>query len=69
MKPFPAEQDLTFQSLKGQQRDHPRQHSALGLATADGYTYAQLQEIRTYYPGFLDVDVDRYHLSEIPISR
>ena len=30
-------------------------------------TYAQLQEIRTYYK-FLDVDVDRYH-STTPISR
>ena len=26
-------------------------------------TYAQLQEIRTYYR-FLDVDVDRYHLGD-----
>ena len=32
----------------------------MGLATALD-TYAQLQEIRTYYR-FLDVDVDRYHL-------
>src|SRR5262249_25308723 len=58
-KPFPAEQDLTFQIL------------AANKATIDNIrlwdwqplidTYAQLQEIRTYYK-FHDVDVDRYWL-------
>ncbi len=58
-KPFPAEQDLTFQSL---QRDSG---TAENIRLWDWRplldTYAQLQEIRTYYR-FLDVDVDRYHL-------
>ena len=39
VKPFPAEQDLTFQSLQGQQRDH-QQYTAMGLATADGHLRA-----------------------------
>lgn len=59
VKPFPAEEGLTYQSLQD------------NAATVDNIrlwdwqplldTYAQLQEIRTYYR-FLDVDVDRYHL-------
>jgi uncharacterized protein len=59
VKPFPAEEGLTYQSLQD------------NAATIDNIrlwdwqplldTYAQLQEIRTYYR-FLDVDVDRYHL-------
>ena len=59
VKPFPAEQDLTFQSL---QRDSG---TVENIRLWDWRplldTYAQLQEIRTYYR-FLDVDVDRYHL-------
>ena len=61
LKPFPAEEGLSFQSL---------QHNR---ATIDNIrlwdwrplmdTYAQLQEIRTYYK-FFDVDVDRYHLGD-----
>ena len=34
-KPFPAEQDLTFKTLRGQQGNH-RQYKAVGLAAADG---------------------------------
>ncbi len=59
VKPFPAEEGLSFAAL---------QHNR---ATVDNLrlwdwrplmdTYAQLQEIRTYYK-FFDVDVDRYHL-------
>jgi uncharacterized protein len=59
VKPFPAEQDLTFQSL---------QHDSGTVENIRLWdwrplldTYAQLQEIRTYYR-FLDIDVDRYHL-------
>jgi len=61
VKPFPAEQDLTFQSL---------QHDSGTVENIRLWdwrplldTYAQLQEIRTYYR-FLDVDVDRYHLDD-----
>ena len=59
VKPFPAEQDLTFQSLKDNSGtiDNIRLWDWQPLMD----TYAQLQEIRTYYR-FLDVDVDRYHL-------
>ena len=59
VKPFPAEQDLTFQSLKDNSGnvDNIRLWDWRPLMD----TYAQLQEIRTYYR-FLDVDVDRYHL-------
>jgi uncharacterized protein len=59
VKPFPAEQGLSVHSLQD------------NVATIDNIrlwdwqplmdSYAQLQEIRTYYK-FLDVDVDRYHL-------
>ena len=61
VKPFPAEQDLTFQSLKDNSGtiDNIRLWDWQPLMD----TYAQLQEIRTYYR-FLDVDVDRYHLGD-----
>jgi uncharacterized membrane protein (UPF0182 family) len=61
VKPFPAEQDLTFQSLKDNSGtiDNIRLWDWQPLMD----TYAQLQEIRTYYR-FLDVDVDRYHLGQ-----
>jgi uncharacterized protein len=59
VKPFPAEQGLSFESL---------QHNMGTIHNIRLWdwqplmdTYAQLQEIRTYYK-FLDVDVDRYHL-------
>ena len=59
VKPFPAEQGLTFQSLQRNRGtiDNIRLWDWRPLMD----TYAQLQEIRTYYK-FLDVDVDRYHL-------
>ena len=59
VKPFPAEQDLTFQSLEKDSGtvNNIRLWDWRPLLAA----YAQLQEIRTYYR-FLDVDVDRYHL-------
>ena len=61
VKPFPAEQGLTFQSLKDNSGtiDNIRLWDWQPLMD----TYAQLQEIRTYYR-FLDVDVDRYHLGD-----
>ncbi len=61
VKPFPAEQDLTFQSLKDNSGtiDNIRLWDWQPLMD----TYAQLQEIRTYYR-FLDVDVDRYNLDD-----
>jgi uncharacterized membrane protein (UPF0182 family) len=61
VKPFPAEQDLTFQSLKDDSGivNNIRLWDWRPLID----TYAQLQEIRTYYR-FLDVDVDRYHLGQ-----
>ena len=61
VKPFPAEQDLTFQSLKDNSGtiDNIRLWDWQPLMD----TYAQLQEIRTYYR-FLDVDVDRYNLAD-----
>jgi uncharacterized membrane protein (UPF0182 family) len=61
VKPFPAEQNLTFQSLKDNSGtiDNIRLWDWQPLMD----TYAQLQEIRTYYR-FLDVDVDRYHLGD-----
>ena len=59
VKPFPAKQDLTFQSLERDSgtTDNIRLWDWRPLLSA----YAQLQEIRTYYR-FLDVDVDRYRL-------
>ena len=61
VKPFPAEQDLTFQSLKDNSGtiDNIRLWDWQPLMD----TYAQLQEIRTYYR-FLDVDIDRYRLGD-----
>jgi len=59
VKPFPAEQGLTFQSLQDNRAtiDNIRLWDWQPLID----TYAQLQEIRTYYK-FLDVDIDRYDL-------
>ena len=59
VKPFPAEQGLTVQSLKDNRAtvDNIRLWDWQPLMD----TYAQLQEIRTYYK-FHDVDVDRYEL-------
>jgi uncharacterized protein len=59
VKPFPAEQGLNFQSLQDNRAtiDNIRLWDWQPLMD----TYAQLQEIRTYYK-FLDVDVDRYHI-------
>ena len=59
VKPFPAEQGLTFQSLEDNRGtiDNIRLWDWQPLMD----TYAQLQEIRTYYQ-FLDVDVDRYQI-------
>lgn len=60
IKPFPAEQDLTFQSILANRAtiDNIRLWDWQPLMD----TYAQLQEIRTYYK-FRDVDVDRYELN------
>jgi hypothetical protein len=61
VKPFPVEHNLTFQSL---QRDSGTvENIRLWDWRPLLETYAQLQEIRTYYR-FLDVDVDRYHLGD-----
>ena len=59
VKPFPAEQGLTFQSLQDNRGtiDNIRLWDWQPLMD----TYAQLQEIRTYYK-FLDVDIDRYQI-------
>ncbi len=61
VKPFSAEQGLTFQSLQRNRGtiDNIRLWDWRPLMD----TYAQLQEIRTYYK-FFDVDVDRYHLDD-----
>jgi uncharacterized membrane protein (UPF0182 family) len=58
-KPFPAEQDLTSETLEANKAtiDNIRLWDWQPLID----TYAQLQEIRTYYK-FHDVDVDRYWL-------
>ena len=60
VKPFPAEQELTFQSLQDNRAtiDNIRLWDWQPLMN----TYAQLQEIRTYYK-FHNVDVDRYVLN------
>jgi uncharacterized protein len=60
VKPFPAEQELTFQSLQDNRAtiDNIRLWDWQPLMN----TYAQLQEIRTYYK-FHSVDVDRYVLN------
>ena len=59
VKPFPAEQGLNFQSLQDNRGtvDNIRLWDWQPLMD----TYAQLQEIRTYYR-FLDVDIDRYQI-------
>jgi uncharacterized membrane protein (UPF0182 family) len=58
-EPFPVSQDLTFQSLQANRPtiDNIRLWDWQPLMD----TYAQLQEIRTYYR-FRDVDIDRYQL-------
>jgi uncharacterized protein len=58
-KPFAAEQKLTFKTLEANKAtiDNIRLWDWLPLSD----TYAQLQEIRTYYK-FHDLDVDRYWL-------
>jgi len=60
MKPFPAAQSLTGQSLEDDRAtvDNIRLWDWQPLMDS----YRQLQEIRTYYK-FLDVDVDRYALN------
>jgi uncharacterized membrane protein (UPF0182 family) len=59
VKPFPAEEGLSFASLEANRAtiDNIRLWDWQPLAD----TYAQLQEIRTYYK-FLDMDIDRYRL-------
>jgi uncharacterized protein len=59
VRPFPVEQSLTLQSLNADRGtvDNVRLWDVHPLMA----TYAQLQEIRTYYK-FYDVDVDRYEL-------
>jgi uncharacterized membrane protein (UPF0182 family) len=60
VKPFPAEQGLSFESLRANREtiDNIRLWDWQPLID----TYAQLQEIRTYYK-FHNVDVDRYELN------
>ncbi|WP_414474623.1 UPF0182 family protein [Microvirga sp. M2] len=58
-KPFPAESNLTFSSLQANQATIDNIRLWDWQPAMD--TYAQLQEIRTYYK-FHDVDVDRYWL-------
>jgi uncharacterized membrane protein (UPF0182 family) len=59
VKPFEAEQELTLDSLQANRAtiDNIRLWDVQPLMD----TYAQLQEIRTYYK-FLSVDIDRYQL-------
>ena len=59
VKPFPVEEGLSFAALQHNRGtiDNIRLWDWRPLMD----TYAQLQEIRTYYK-FYDVDVDRYHL-------
>ncbi|AMP37375.1 UPF0182 family protein [Ralstonia solanacearum] len=59
VKPFPAEQGLNLASLQANRAtiDNVRLWDVQPLMD----TYAQLQEIRTYYK-FLAVDIDRYRL-------
>ncbi|WP_031358988.1 UPF0182 family protein [Caballeronia sordidicola] len=59
VKPFPAEQGLNLASLQANSPtiDNIRLWDVQPLMD----TYAQLQEIRTYYK-FLSVDIDRYRL-------
>ncbi len=60
VQPFPATQDLTFQSLQDNRGTIHNIRLWDWQPLMD--TYAQLQEIRTYYK-FLDVDEDRYDLN------
>ena len=59
VKPFPVEERLTFASLEANRAtvDNIRLWDVQPLMD----TFAQLQEIRTYYK-FLDMDIDRYRL-------
>ncbi|MPZ29981.1 MAG: UPF0182 family protein [Rhodospirillales bacterium] len=59
VKPFPAEEGLSLAALEANRPtiDNIRLWDWQPLAA----TYAQLQEIRTYYK-FLDIDIDRYRL-------
>ena len=59
VKPFPVEEGLNFASLQANRAtvDNIRLWDWQPLMD----TYAQLQEIRTYYK-FLDMDIDRYRL-------
>jgi hypothetical protein len=59
VKPFAAEQGLTAASLRNNRGTINNIRLWDWQPLMD--TYAQLQEIRTYYK-FLDVDVDRYHI-------
>ena len=59
VKPFPAEQDLTFKTLENNEATIENIRLWDWQPLMD--TYAQLQEIRTYYK-FHDADVDRYWL-------
>ena len=61
VKPFTAEQSLTYQSLQDNRAtiDNIRLWDRQPLLD----TYAQLQEIRTYYK-FHDADIDRYLLGD-----
>jgi uncharacterized protein len=59
VKPFPAEQNLTFQKLQDNKPTVENIRLWDWRPLMD--TYGQLQEIRTYYK-FHDVDVDRYRL-------
>jgi uncharacterized membrane protein (UPF0182 family) len=59
VKPFPAEQGLTFQSLEDNRGTVNNIRLWDWQPLMD--TYAQLQEIRTYYK-FLNVAVDRYRI-------
>src|SRR4030088_333652 len=58
-KPFPAEQNLTFKTLEANKATIENIRLWDWQPLSD--TYAQLQEIRTYYK-FHDLDVDRYWL-------
>jgi hypothetical protein len=61
VKPFPVEEGLSFASLEANRPtiDNIRLWDWRPLKD----TYAQLQEIRTYYK-FLDMDIDRYRLDD-----
>src|SRR5260370_41824679 len=59
VKPFAGEEGLSFASLEANRAtiDNIRLWDLQPLMD----TYAQLQEIRTYYR-FIDIDIDRYRL-------